>query len=147
MNLVDLQQYVSDRITAVPALAALGTPIKFSFFTTDDQAKTAINAAVREKGVCFEIGVPSANGDPTKPFNRFTTVDVNFDFYVAESPTVVHSPSELALVQLVAGAIQARVDPHTPNARCTNYMAAESVHGFVLHILSFTIPALIPAPA
>lgn len=138
-TLANIQQYASDAIANDPTLSTLGAPIKYSFFTADDAARAAIQAALAAKGVCFEIGPVGATGD-TDRTSRAITLNASFDVFVAESPKVAHSPSEMTLVEAVAAAIQKRLDAYTQNARCTNYESALSENGYVLHVLSFTTP-------
>ena len=143
MNLAGIQSYVSDQIMAVPALAALGTPLVYSHFTPDETSRAAIDAQLRSTGVCIEIGLVSAAGDPAKPYNRFVTVDAEFEVFVAESPKATHTPTEALLVEQVAQAVQARQSVSEPSARCIRYDSAKSENGYVLHVLSFVMPALI----
>lgn len=143
MKLADVQTYASDRIKAAVALAAFGDPILYSHFTADETARAAIDTALREKGVCIEIGSVEADGDNSTPNNRGNRVEAAFEVYVAESPVVAHAPQEMALVTAVAEAVQARVDSYTQNPRCVSYSASKSEHGYVLHVLSFKVPAIL----
>jgi hypothetical protein len=144
MNLAGVQAYAASQIANNSALAALlanGQPITYSPFTADETARAAIDAALRTYGVCIEVGDVSFTGDPAKPQNRFTTVDAEFDVFVAESIKVAHTPSGLSLVENVARAVELRLDARTHSARCTRYDKMLSEHGYVLHILTFTMPA------
>lgn len=143
MNLENVQAYAAAQIAANSTLAAFGAAIVYSHFTADDAARAAINGALRATGVCIEIGLVSAQGDTTKPQNRYTLLDANFDVYVAENPKVSHSPAQMNLVALVAGAMQARAGATSPAIKCTSYDSALSENGYVLHVLTFTLPALL----
>jgi hypothetical protein len=142
MHISEVQAYAQAQIAADPTLAALGTALIYTDFTEDEVARTQIEKSLRAYGVCFEIGAVEASGDGSKPANRYTLLDGRFDVYVAESPTQTHTPSEMSLVSQVATAIQART-ANAPGIRCTGYGAAKSENGYVLRILSFSVPVLL----
>lgn len=141
MKLSEVQSNIAALITADAALAAFGPPISFSLFTDDDAGRTDIATRLREKGVVIEIGLPEATGENAKPANRYTLLDVNFEVFVAESPKVAHALQGLELVEAVSAAVQRRTSPAEHNAHCTSYAAAKSEQGYILHVLTFSIPA------
>ncbi len=141
MNLDAVQAYAASQIQANTTLAAFGTPILVSYFTPDETARKTIQDRLRQYGVCIHVGPVGAEGDGEKPFLRYSVVDANFEVFVTEDPKTTHTPQEVSLAMLVAQAVQARVDARTPSARCIHYHSEVSEHGYVMHILSFQIPA------
>jgi hypothetical protein len=141
MKLSAVQSHHAALIAAEPTLAAFGAPLIFDPGTDDDVQRKAISDRLRATGVCFEIGSVEAEGDSTKPNPRFTVLDANFPVYIAENPKVAHALSGIALVEAVATALQKRVSAYEQNARVTSYAAALSEQGYVLHILTLSVPA------
>lgn len=141
MKLSEVQSHHAGLMMADPALAAFGQPLIFDPGADDDAQRNAISARIREKGVCIEVGSIEADGDSTKPAQRFTVLDVNFTVYIAENPRVAHAPAGIPLVEAVASALQTRISSYEPNARVTSYAAATSEQGYVLHVLTCSIPA------
>lgn len=142
MNLAEVQQFGAGQITADPTLAALGAPIVYSLGLDDESTRASIAAALRTKGVVFEIGLPSGTDDEGER-GRFAKLMIDFDVFVAENPKVSHTPAALDLVTAVIRAVCKPNDMSETPAKCTGYDVAKSEHGYVLHIISFNVPVLL----
>ena len=143
MKLENVQQYVADRIMAVPALAAFGAPIQYTPFLDDDALKTAIGDQLRVKGVCIEIGQEEADR-VDDPMIRGVAADASFDVFVSEAIKTAHAPSDKMLRKAVIDAVTVRLDARETPAKFLRSDTAKAEQGYVLHILSFTIRVTIP---
>lgn len=141
MKLSEVQSHFAALIEADEQLGTFGEPLLFSHFTDPEASRAAIASRLRATGVCIEIGSVEADGETARPAHRYSLVDVRVEVFVAESPQVAHEPRDLTLVERVSAAVQKRLSASEHSARCTGYAAAISEQGYVLHILSFSIPA------
>lgn len=144
MNLVDVQPAVSSQIMAVADLASFGQPIEYSLSLDDESVRDQIAAGLRDKGVVIEIGALSgADANNASTPGRFAVVDTSFEVFVAENPKTTHAPANTELVSNVIAAVTKQADRHETPIRWTGYEAAKNDHGYVLHVLSFTVPVRI----
>jgi hypothetical protein len=144
MKLDELQTYVSGRLMAVPALAALGAPICYSLFTDDKISREAIASSLETTGVCIEIGLPEAHEKQgASSDSRSTLLEAEFEVFIAESPKVAHVPENMGLVNQVVAAIRVRSAPFEQVPNVTSYMPAKSENGYILHVVSFTVPVIL----
>jgi len=144
MKLEGVQQYVADRIAAVPELAAFGAAIQFSPLLDEVALKTQISDALRTIGVCIEISSEEASRTSDVATNRGVVADASFTVYVAESPKVAHTPSGKLLRKSVISAVTSFLTPHDTRAEFSHSDTFKSEHGYVLHELAFTIRVTIP---
>lgn len=143
MHLADVQDYAQARLLADAVLAAFGPPLVYTPFTADEDARAAIATRLREAGVCIEIGSVEAEGPKEQPNPRYTRLDASFEVFVAEAPKVAHTPEQMALVTRVVNALQVRVSVGEQNIRVVGYGAAVAESGYVLHVLTCTVPVLL----
>jgi len=142
MKLENVQQYVSDRIMAVPALAAFGPPIIWSPFLDILTLRAAIDTQLRTKGVCIAISSVGAKrvGDRTI---RGVTAEANFEVWAEELKNGAHSPSGELLRAALIDAITAFTESREPRAEFESADPLISEHGNPLQALSFSIRVII----
>jgi hypothetical protein len=141
MTFPQTQAYFVTMIEAASALNALGTPVTYSPFTAPESAKSAIAAALRAKGVCFEVGFPTMRS-PESKLDGATQIDAIVKVFVAESLSIPHTPNLLSLINeviLACTAIRGLSTGQKP-ARLDEGESTFHEDGYILHILTFSIP-------
>jgi hypothetical protein len=143
MKLHEVQAKMAELIAANEALAAFGAPLVFTLFTDDKTVRETIATRLREKGVVLEVGAVDAARSPDTSV-RGVAADASFDVFIAESPTVEHTPSGEDLRRTIIEVLMQPTDRHTPRAEFSRSESAISEQGYVLHIISFTQRVTIP---
>lgn len=141
MKPAEVQPYIANQIAGNAALFALGgTPIQFSLFRADEEAKAIIADALRANGVCYEIGPVMREGDGVKPINRFVRTDCAIDVFVGESLTKTHLPTGEDLVDAIISAVCARSPDTDEPIQFIRSASGIAENGYVLHVLRFSAP-------
>ena len=143
MKLFELQDRIAQQLDADSSLRAFGAARKFSLADDEEEVKEAISTRLRESGVCLEVG--SIEGtENASTAGRFALLNAQFDVYAAENPRLAHAPAGMLLVQTVIEAVTKRISQYEHAPRLVGYEAARSEQGYILHVLSFTVPVQVP---
>lgn len=137
MKIEDLQSFFSAAILADPALAAFGAPLITDPFVADETIESLVGQRLREIGVLIEIGYPSARRTSDRNL-RGTAAAASIDILVAESPTLAHTPTGLALQQRIIDAIQSHGNRNELNGEFESIETAVSEQGYILTAIAFT---------
>jgi hypothetical protein len=146
MQLSDVRAYAAAQIAAAPALAALGAVQIINPFTDPNVTKSDLATQAATTGVVFEIGVPELSNLETRLEGR-TTADAMFSVYIAESPTVTHTPSLEALIEQTIAAVCKRpangVQKPARMANDPKPILFVDDNGLILHRITFWLPIFI----
>lgn len=141
ITLAQVQQYVADQILSDATLSLLGAPILADLFRGDEDHVKLIQDALETKGVCFEIGAP-AFANPRVIGGQFTQLRVSLSVFVAEKISGAQTPRGLELVNKVLAAVVVNNEPGQQGVEPVSYDAAVHEHGYILHVLDFTLPVI-----
>lgn len=143
MKLENVQSTAAALIEANATLAAFGAPIQFSPFLEENALKTDISERLRTHGVCIEIGGVEATRTSETATARGVTADATFDVYIAESAKVAHTPSGNLLRKALIDTLTVQA-PYGQRIEFAHSDTAITEHGYILHILGFTVRVTIP---
>lgn len=137
MKLSQVQSAVAASLESSAVLAAFGPVLKVSLATSDEDAVKTVNDALEAKGVLIEVGAVEAEPTGDESVN-IQTMDVQLSVFVAESPTVSHTPSEIDLVQAcIDQSLRPLARGVFPKFR--GLQAAVNDRGQILHIIDLSV--------
>lgn len=145
MNLAEVQSDAANRLFASPSLAAFGKARLYSHFTKNEENASEIGKTLREKKVCLEIGLVEADAVPGAQ-QRTPVATAKFEVLAAESVKEedAHAPTDAVLVLEIIRAMTARIDAYDTPPQFTSYRSAVSEQGYVLHVIGFSVPVILP---
>lgn len=145
MTLAAIQPYFAGLISADAQLSPFGAPIQVDPFQDPNAAKAAIAAALRATGVSIEVGFPWISA-PETDLGGSTLIQAMCEVFVAESPTVAHTPEKIDLLTRAISACTVRPNAIQKPARLRSSESLKIEGGTILHMLSFFVPLNLTQP-
>ena len=143
IKLSQVQAFASSQISADTQLAVFGVPLSFSLHDSDETARAAINQRLRTTGVCIEVGSPIAEKSGSTIGQKVCKAMAIVNIYAAEKVGGTHTPKDVSLMESIVAAM---LDANAPGVQVVEFSGNDAYlteHGYVLHVISFTMPVII----